>query len=79
MHFKLSNVDKQDVFNRATKTFLAVFVPLFVAGLSNLQQVFVKNGLTATKAALLSLTVSATAAAITAVWNAFLQARVAAP
>ncbi len=69
----LSNLNHKDIWIRAGKTFVAAFIPIFIAGLSNLQRVFVTNGLTGARAAALGLVVAAFSAAITAVWNYALQ------
>lgn len=64
-----NTLNHKDVLVRALKTFVAAFLPIFGAGLVNLQSQFVNGGLSASKSALVALIVAAISAGITAVWN----------
>lgn len=68
-----NTLNHKDVLVRSAKTFVAAFVPVFGAGLVNLQSQFVDGGLNAGKSALIALTVAAVSAGITAVWNYAIQ------
>ncbi len=73
MKFSVNNLDHKDVWIRAAKTFTVTFVAVFLAGLTDLYNSFTANGSAAGKAALVGLSVSAFAAAITAIWNYVIQ------
>lgn len=64
-----NTLNHRDIAVRAAKTFVAAFIPVFGAGLANLQSQFVNGGLSAAKSAGVALVVAALSAGITAVWN----------
>ena len=68
-----NTLNHSDIWKRATKTGVQVFIPLFLAGLANVQQVFIHQGLSAGKSALFALVVSAGGTAVSAIWNYILQ------
>lgn len=68
-----NTLNHKDVFVRSAKTFVAAFLPIFGAGLVNLQSQFVNNGLGAGESALIALVLAAVSAGITAVWNYAIQ------
>lgn len=67
------NLDHRDVWIRTAKTFTVTFIAVFTAGLVDLYNSFATGGLTAGKTAAISLSVSAFAGALTAIWNYIIQ------
>jgi len=66
-------MNHKDVWTRAAKTAVQAFVGVFVVAVSNLFDVYQRNGLSGLRSALVAVVGAGVAAAISAVWNYVLQ------
>lgn len=70
-----NKINHSDIWIRASKTAVQSFLGVFVLSLSDLLDTFKHGGLPALKSAVLALGSAALAAAVSALWNYYLQYR----
>jgi len=68
-------VDHKDVWVRALKTAVQAFVGVFVVAVSDLFDVYHRSGFTGLKSSAIALASAGLAAAVSAIWNYYLELR----